>query len=250
LLVTAGGQKVRSLGETMASLELIGNYRKKIEIKATILENTPQPLILGVEFLREMQAAICLISNTLTLNHDLVLPLGGKRNSAPKKPCITRSWTEVVQEIPGSIFSLPSSTAWAVAVSSAPSKDRGVGKAIRDHLADYNTEELPIGSVVSLFRKNRHTLQMIVKEEGSEYIPTHMLQHCCRKLKDWAIRNKISKVAIPRLTSANSESDWEKLKDFLYETFKETSMTVLVSRNKEPRPRKIKTQETSPWNYK
>jgi len=65
LLVTAGGQKLRSLGETMASLELRVNYMKKLEIRATILENTPQPLTLGVEFLREMQAAVCLISNTL-----------------------------------------------------------------------------------------------------------------------------------------------------------------------------------------
>jgi len=64
------------MGETRASLELIGNQTRKLSIKATVLANPPQPLILGMIFLREMKAAICLVQNTVNLAQNLIIPLG------------------------------------------------------------------------------------------------------------------------------------------------------------------------------
>jgi len=58
LLLTAGGQKIPSLGETKTSLEIVGSYVGKWDIRATILRNPPQPLILGIEFLVDTKATI------------------------------------------------------------------------------------------------------------------------------------------------------------------------------------------------
>jgi len=73
LLLTAGGQKMPSLGETKTLLEIIGSYVGKWDIRATILKNPPQPLILGMEFLEARKATIDMEKKILTLEERLVI---------------------------------------------------------------------------------------------------------------------------------------------------------------------------------
>jgi len=182
------------------------------------LTGPPQPLILGVEFLREMNASICLIMNALSLAQNMIIPLRQNMKSThklhqianiksthnlklePRQESSIRRWEKIFREIPGSIFSLPSNIAWAFTSSTTPSKDRGVGKAIRNHLAEKETGKISLGSTTSFRKGNRHVLQIAIIGNNGVYTPAQTLKNCCTKLKEWTVRNGISDIAIPRST--------------------------------------------------
>jgi len=123
LLLTAGGQKIPSLGETKTSLEIVGSYVGKWDMakKTLTLEEG-----LTIRFSHQAKSTSQQNPRLHPQNKKADPSKATQQAIAGKdRERQASSWSPEpsIHEVPRSIFSFPKDTAWAFTVSTTPCND-------------------------------------------------------------------------------------------------------------------------------
>jgi O-acetyl-ADP-ribose deacetylase (regulator of RNase III) len=85
-----------------------------------------------------------------------------------------------------------------------------------------------VGDIVPLRIDNRFIYYLVTKERYWGKPCYADLLKCLLKMKDHAIENKITKIAMPKIGCGLDKLDWDIVKSMIIECFEETKIEIVV----------------------